>query len=91
MKILWDEVKRRANMKKHGFDFADVIDFDWDRAIIENARPDLTGRRRLKAIGYFRDGIAAAIFSLLGTEAISIISFRKANLKERRRLRWLKP
>jgi uncharacterized DUF497 family protein len=26
MRFEWDEVKRRANMRKHGFDFADVAE-----------------------------------------------------------------
>ncbi|MBO3761084.1 BrnT family toxin [Ciceribacter sp. L1K22] len=88
MKIVWDEPKRRANLEKHGFDFADVSELDWENAIIEDGRPDADGRRRLKAIGYFRDGTAAVVFALLGSEAISIISFRPANDRERRRLPW---
>jgi uncharacterized protein len=88
MKIIWDEPKRRANLEKHGFDFADVSELDWENAVVEDGRPDADGRRRLKAIGYFRDGTAAVIFALLGSEAVSIISFRPASDKERRRLPW---
>ncbi|WP_339072842.1 BrnT family toxin [Sinorhizobium meliloti] len=86
MRIVWGEPKRRANLEKHGFDFADVGDLDWASAIIEDSKPDTSGRKRLKAIGYFRDGTAAVIFATLGTEAISIISFRPASDRERRRL-----
>ena len=88
MKIIWDEPKRLANLDKHGFDFADIGELDWANAIVEDSRLDASGRRRLKAIGYFRDGTAAVIFALLGTEAISIISFRPASDKEGRRLPW---
>ena len=88
MKIVWDEPKRQANLEKHGFDFADVSELDWDHAIVVDGRPDADGRRRLKAIGYFRDGTAAVVFAILGSEAISIISFRPASDKERRRLPW---
>ncbi|CAN7623903.1 BrnT family toxin [Neorhizobium tomejilense] len=88
MKIMWDEPKRLANLEKHGFDFADVSDLDWASAVIEEGKPDALGKRRLKAIGYFRDGTAAAIFATLGTEAISIISFRPASEKERGKLPW---
>ncbi|WP_105382083.1 BrnT family toxin [Neorhizobium alkalisoli] len=90
MKIVWDEPKRLANLEKHGLDFADVGEFDWASAIIEDSKPDIAGRRRLKAIGYFRDGRAAVIFALLGTEAVSIISFRPADDKEREKLPWLR-
>jgi uncharacterized DUF497 family protein len=88
MKIVWDEPKRLANIEKHGLDFADIGDLDWARAVIEESKPDAFGKRRMKAIGYFRDGTAAAIFATLGTEAISIISFRPASERERGRLPW---
>jgi uncharacterized protein len=48
MKIVWDEVKRQANLQKHGFDFADVGELDWDRAVVDLARIDADGRRRFK-------------------------------------------
>lgn len=84
MKIIWDEPKRQANIEKHGLDFADVVFFHWESAVIEPARPDSTGRRRMKAVGYFDDGIAVVIFATLGTEAISIVSFRPAGTQERK-------
>lgn len=85
MKFVWDERKRLVNLEKHGFDFQDISLFDWRNALVEAAGVDSFGRLRFKAIGAFRDGTAAAIFGLLGTEAISIISFRTAATKERRR------
>ncbi len=88
IRIVWDEHKRQANLEKHGFDFADVSDLDWATALIEEGGLDALGKRRLKAIGYFRDGTAAVIFMTLGTEAVSIISFRPASAKERKRLSW---
>ena len=89
MKIVWHEPKRQANL--HRLDFADVGEFDWANALIEDARPDASGRLRLKALGYFRDGTAAVIFAILGQEAVSIISFRPASDRERRRLPWPRP
>ena len=85
MKIVWDEPKRLANLDKHGLDFADVIFFDWHNAIIDANRSDHRPPR-MKAIGRFADGTAVVIYALLGTEAISIVSFRPASAKERRRL-----
>jgi uncharacterized DUF497 family protein len=78
MKIVWDEPKRIANFQKHGLDFADVVDFEWETAVIDD-----THSNRMKAIGYFADGTAVVIFTALGTEAISIISFRRASARER--------
>lgn len=86
MKIVWDEPKRYANLAKHGLDFADVGELDWQNVVVVEASPTDSGRRRLKAIGYFRDGAAAVVFALLGMEAISIISFRPASRNERRHL-----
>ncbi len=37
----------------------------------------------MKAIGRFANGTTVVVFAKLGTEAISIISFRQANKKER--------
>lgn len=90
MKIVWDEPKRQANLQKHRLDFADIGEFDWANALVEDARPDASDRR-LKALGYFRDGTAVVIFVTLGQEAVSIISFRPASERERRRLPWSRP
>ncbi|ANK90629.1 MULTISPECIES: BrnT family toxin [Rhizobium] len=79
MKITWDEAKRIANLQKHGFDFEDVFFFDWKNAVITSSRDG-----RFKAIGYYEDGTAVVIYALLGSEAVSIISFRPASNKERK-------
>jgi uncharacterized DUF497 family protein len=78
MKIIWDEPKRQENIEKHGLDFADLIFFEWETALISQSHSN-----RMKAIGYFEDGTAVVVYSILGTEAISIISFRPASMKER--------
>ena len=82
MKIVWDEPKRIANFQKHGLDFADVVFFDWAGAVIETSHSD-----RMKAVGRFEDGTVVVIFATLGTEAMSIISFRPASERERKVLR----
>ncbi|PYE22594.1 uncharacterized DUF497 family protein [Rhizobium sp. PP-CC-3A-592] len=75
---MWDEPKRIANLQKHGLDFADVADFEWETAFIEASHTN-----RLKAIGYFRDGTAVVIFATLGTEASLIISFVRQDARKR--------
>ncbi|MBY5648408.1 hypothetical protein HFO45_09065 [Rhizobium leguminosarum] len=79
MKISWDEAKRIANLQKHGFDFEDVYSFDWKNAVITTSHGG-----RFKAIGYYEDGTAVVVYALLGSEAVSIISFRPASNKERK-------
>ncbi|OHV75922.1 BrnT family toxin [Rhizobium sp. LCM 4573] len=83
MKIVWDERKRLVNLDKHGLDFAEIEAFHWETAVMEAGHSG-----RIKAIGYFEDGTAVVIFATLGTQAISIISFRPANAKEKRQLQW---
>jgi len=79
MKIVWDEHKRISNLDKHGLDFVDVGDVDWGTAIIEP-----TYGNRFKAIARLQDKTTVVIYALLGSEAISVISFRYANSRERR-------
>lgn len=73
MRIIWDEPKRRANIIKHGLDFADLTMTFFERAVVRAARS-----QRFMAFGRFEDGTIA-----LGTEAISVISMRRANAAER--------
>lgn len=78
MLIVWDEPKRKANLAKHGMDFADLdVEFLLGALVI----PAKQGR--FKAMGRFADGTIAVIFATLGTEAISLISMRPASKQER--------
>lgn len=85
MKFVWDERKRNANLTKHGLDFEAVVHFGWSRAVIEPGNQPAASKPRFKAIGFFEGELAIVIFALLGTEAISIISFRTASSIERRK------
>ncbi|SMC96632.1 BrnT family toxin [Rhizobium sp. RU36D] len=82
MEIVWDERKRRANIDKHGLDFADLT---LDYFLSASIRPAKAGR--LQAIGRLKDGTLSVIFLKLGSEGISIISMRPANIRERRSAR----
>jgi len=81
MIITWDEPKRLQNIKKHGLDFADFEKgFDLHAAIVAGASDG-----RVKLIGVFQgELIVAAIATHLGTEALALISLRRASKKERR-------
>jgi hypothetical protein len=85
MQILWDEPKRLANIHKHGFDFAS-LDMEFFRsAAIKTVRSS-----RMQAIGEHGNKVVVVIFMAYGSEAISIISMRKANHLERKLVRWQK-
>lgn len=84
MRIVWDEPKRRANMATHGLDLADVETFDWDTATVVPGHTSSDGRLRFRAIGWLGRNLVALVFSPLGTEAISVISLRRASRAERK-------
>lgn len=80
MKIVWDEPKRRANLLKHGFDFAALTEGFFAAATIVPAKAG-----RFMAVGDL-DGVAmvvVVVFAPLGSEAVSVISMRRATAKER--------
>jgi len=77
--VVWDEVKRRANIAKHGLDFADLTIGFFATAISIDA-----GDGRRKAVGRFADGTIVVVYVELGTQGIGVISMRRASRKERR-------
>ena len=81
MKLVWDEPKRQRNIAKHGLDFAVLTSEFFENARIENAKSG-----RFLAVGEFEGvTIIAVVFRPLGSEALSIISMRRANKDERNR------
>ncbi|MGX7708686.1 BrnT family toxin [Methylobacterium sp. Gmos1] len=90
MRIVWDEPKRQRNLRPepegHGLDFADVEDgFDFGTAMVFPTHPGPDGRPRFQALGLFEGRVHALFYSRLGSEGISLISFRPASAKERKR------
>ncbi|WP_353682286.1 BrnT family toxin [Mesorhizobium sp.] len=68
MKIVWDEIKRRANISKHGMDFADLeIDLFYAATILP------AQGKRFMAIGGIEGIAVTVVFSRLGSEAVSIV------------------
>jgi uncharacterized DUF497 family protein len=74
---VWDEPKRQANIAKHGIDFAAIGQEFFLSAEVVPAKAG-----RWAAVGKL-DGTIVVIFVTLGPEAISIVSARRANRKER--------
>ena len=83
--IDWDEPKRLANIAKHGLDFAQFQEgFSWDCFLAGAVRPSRVGRVRYRFLGKLAGfAVVVAIVSPLGSEAISILSLRRASRKER--------
>jgi uncharacterized DUF497 family protein len=79
VKIVWDEPKRQANIVKHGLDFADIGPEFFDEAILQPSHSD-----RFLAFGRHNGTLMiAVVFRPLGAEALSVVSMRPANVRER--------
>jgi uncharacterized protein len=83
MRFEWDEVKNRANIRKHGFDLADAEEMFRGPLL---ARPDTRedyGEERWIGIGMLRGSIAFVAFTEPEPGTIRLISLRKADHEER--------
>jgi uncharacterized DUF497 family protein len=79
MKIVWDELKRLANLDKHGLDFAELTESFFEDALIVRSRGN-----RFRGIGLNNKGIVCVVFARMGREAVSVISMRPASVTERK-------
>jgi hypothetical protein len=80
----WDEAKREANLKKHGYDFADAdsVYENPNKLTLSEIRQ---GESRLQDIAIVEAfGVILALVYVVRGYNIRIISFRKASRKERR-------
>ena len=77
----WDETKRTRNKALHGLDFTDVANLEWNAHLTYD---QLRGGE-LRHLSYIplRDELYAVVWTQRG-ENVRIISFRKANNRERR-------
>jgi uncharacterized DUF497 family protein len=78
MRIVWDSPKRLWTLDRRGLDFGDLTIEFFENAMIAGARDG-----RFKAVGEFHGQTVTVIFKPLGGEAISVISMRRSNRKER--------
>ena len=81
MRFTWDESKRRANLRKHGLDFADAGRvFDGPMVLFEDMRVD-DREQRMIGIGLL-DFLVVLIVHVESPDEIRIISMRKADSDE---------
>lgn len=81
MALDWNPAKRVANVTKHGFDFQDLSDFEWQTALVEADTRRHYGEVRLIAIGLIGSCVFVVVYTIRRT-ATWIIGLRKANKKE---------
>jgi uncharacterized protein len=84
MRLEWDEAKNQANIRKHGFDFADAEEmFRGPLLVRPDTRQDY-GEDRWIGIGMIGGQVAFVAFAERPRDTIRIISLRKADHEERR-------
>ena len=84
MRITFDPAKNARNIHERDLPFELVADLDWETAVsVEDTRKDY-GERRLRVLAFLGDRLHAAVITMRG-DAMHVISFRKANVKEVRR------
>jgi uncharacterized DUF497 family protein len=79
----WDEAKNRANIRKHGLDFADAEEMFRGVLIVEPDTREDYGEKRWRGIGTTRGCTTAVVFTEPVPETIRIISLRRAHREER--------
>lgn len=81
VKVVWDEAKRRGNLRKHAFDFADA------ESVLAGITCTMEDRRfryeelRFITLGMLRDTVVVIAHAETATE-FRIISMRKATRNE---------
>jgi uncharacterized DUF497 family protein len=87
MRFEWDERKRKSNLAKHGLDFLDVcVVFEEPHIVVPSAFEG--GEDRFLAIGVLEGRLVTVVYTTR-SEAIRIISFRRARHEERQRYQEL--
>lgn len=83
MRFEWDEEKNKANLSKHGLDFADAwAIFEAPMLNALDIRQDYEESRWI-GIGFLRNRVVVVVFTERGEDTIRIISLRKALKYER--------
>ena len=81
MEIEFDPGKDRMNVAKHGVSLAQVVEFDWDTAQIEQELRFIYAEKRFEATGWLGERLHVVIYCKRGIKR-RIISLRKANERE---------
>jgi uncharacterized protein len=80
----WDPAKNRANLAKHGVDFADAVAVFEDDLALTRPDPDSRGERRFLTLGVDAFGRHLVVVFTERGARIRIISARLASKQERR-------
>lgn len=80
--ITWDELKRRANLKKHAIDLCELeVVFDNPMVTVEDIRARY-GEVRLQSLGIVRGRVVFLVWTAREDDSAHLISCRYADRKE---------
>lgn len=89
MKFEWDENKNIKNVEKQGLNFKDAKDLFTNGTmyvIIDNRKN--YGEVRYSGLGYINKRLVNVVFTTRPSGVVRIISFRKANDREKKRFEY---
>ena len=84
MRYEWDQSKNRANLSKHGVDFADAVAVFEDDFALTRQDPDVRGERRFVILALDGFGRHLVVVFTESSAQIRIISARLATKQERK-------
>lgn len=80
--ITWDEPKRRANLRKHRIDLAELEPiFDYPMITVEDSRESY-GELRLQSLGMWQGRVVFLVWTPRGEDTAHLISCRYADRQE---------
>ncbi len=85
MRFEWDQIKKLANVRKHGLSFSDAHRLFASPMLVEEDDREAYGERRWLGIGFLNGRIVVLIWTEPDEETIRIVSMRKAQSHERKR------
>jgi uncharacterized protein len=84
MNFEWDEAKNRANVRKHGFHFAEAEEMFRGALLVRPDTREDYDEKRWIGVGMIQGRVAFVAFVELPDDTIRVISLRKANHEERK-------
>lgn len=82
MNIEFDEVKNAINIEKHGFSLSAFAMLDMSTAVFHPDNRKEYGEKRIRIYAFLNGRLCTAVFTPRKS-AFRVISFRKANKRER--------
>ena len=77
----WDEDKNAYNKAKHGLDFQEALDFEWESAVFLDRSRSKDKETRYIAVNFFKGKLHTIVFTRR-ENLTRLISMRRSNARE---------